>query len=101
MSQTVRPIAVREWGSDYPVLHLTLDGKCPFIDDPSDQNLERKRLKRFKKFEATKSHRQALRAATERVISGVSPRPAASMEQAQVLTRWKSHRMAKLSLDNH
>lgn len=72
LSQTVRPIAVREWGSDYPVLHLTLDGKCPFIDDPSDQNLERKRLKRFKKFEATKSHRQALRAATERVISGVS-----------------------------
>lgn len=72
LSQTVRPIAIREWGNDYPVLHLTLDGKCPFIEDPSDQNLERKRLKRFKKFEATKSHRQALRAATERVINGVS-----------------------------
>ncbi|KAI5965080.1 DBF4 [Candida theae] len=72
LSQTVRPIAIREWNNDYPVLHLTLDGKCPFIDDPSDQNSERKRLKRMRKFEATKSHRQALRTATERVISGVS-----------------------------
>ncbi|KAI5970141.1 DBF4 [Candida margitis] len=72
LSQTVRPIAIREWGSDHPVLHLTLDGKCPFIDDSSDQNSERKRLKRFRKFEATKAHRQALRAATDRVISGIS-----------------------------
>ncbi|KAG5419537.1 DBF4 [Candida metapsilosis] len=72
LSQSVRPIAVREWGNDYPTMHLTLDGKCPFIEDQSDQNSERKRLKRIRKFEATKAHRQALRSATERVINGIS-----------------------------
>ena len=68
----VRPIAVREWGSNYPTMRLTLDGKCPFIIDPSDQNLERKRAKRLKKFEATQVHRQALKLATFKMINGIS-----------------------------
>ncbi|EDK46964.1 conserved hypothetical protein [Lodderomyces elongisporus NRRL YB-4239] len=72
LSQAVRPIAVKEWGNEYPTLNLTLDGKCPFIYDPSDQNSERKRLKRMKKFEASKAHRQALKAASHKVVSGVS-----------------------------
>lgn len=72
LTQMVRPIAVREWGSNYPTMRLTLDGKCPFIIDPSDQNLERKRAKRLKKFEATQVHRQALKLATFKMINGIS-----------------------------
>ncbi|CAI5760237.1 unnamed protein product [Candida verbasci] len=73
LNQLVRPIAIREWNDgEYPVLNYTLDGKCPFIPDSSDPNTERKRLKRLKKFEATKSHRQALRLATFKLINGVS-----------------------------
>ncbi|KAI5949366.1 DBF4 [Candida jiufengensis] len=75
LTQTVRPIAIREWGDNYPILNLSLDGKCPFINDPSDQNSDRKKLKRLRKFEASKSHRQALKIATEKVIHGVSLSP--------------------------
>ena len=60
LSQVVRPIAVREWYDySYPVFHLTLDGKCPFI--PDSENLERKKAKRFKKFEETETYRKLLR----------------------------------------
>ncbi|KAL6450456.1 him1 Hsk1-interacting molecule 1 [Candida maltosa Xu316] len=72
LTQIVRPIAVREWADDYPVMSLTLDGKCPFIDDPTDSNSERKRAKRLKKFEATQAHRQALKMASYKMINGVS-----------------------------
>ncbi|RCK65563.1 DDK kinase regulatory subunit DBF4 [Candida viswanathii] len=72
LTQVVRPIAVREWGSEYPIMRMTLDGKCPFINDPSDQNLERKRAKRMKKFQATQVHRQALKLATYKMINGIS-----------------------------
>ena len=72
LTQMVRPIAVREWGSEFPIMRLTLDGKCPFINDPSDLNLERKKAKRLKKFEATQAHRQALKIATYKMINGIS-----------------------------
>lgn len=68
LSQAVRPIAVREWSSDsYPAFHLTLDGKCPFIADTSD-NLERKKLRRAQKFNATRDYRELLRKVTEDIM---------------------------------
>jgi regulatory subunit for Cdc7p protein kinase len=75
LSQTIRPIAVREWyDASYPVLGLTLDGKCPFIADPSgDQNSERRRLRRAQKFEATKAYRASLKEATANIM-GVASR---------------------------
>ncbi|KAL1575666.1 DBF4-type domain-containing protein [Candida albicans] len=72
LTQTVRPIAIREWSDHYPVMQLSLDGKCPFIEDPTDQNSERKRLKRLRKFEANQAHREALRLATYKMINGIS-----------------------------
>lgn len=64
LSQAVRPIAVREWPSElYPAFHLTLDGKCPFIADTSD-NLDRKRLRRMQKFDATRDYRELLKKAS-------------------------------------
>ncbi|QBM86838.1 regulatory subunit for Cdc7p protein kinase [Metschnikowia aff. pulcherrima] len=69
LSQAVRPIVVREWpNSSYPTFHLTLDGKCPFLSDPSD-NLERKKLRRLQKFEATKEYRELLKKASLMIIS--------------------------------
>lgn len=64
LSQAVRPIAVREWlGNLYPALHMTLDGKCPFIADVLD-NLERKKMRRRQKLDATREYRELLRAAS-------------------------------------
>lgn len=69
LSQAVRPIAVREWPSDnYPLFHLTLDGKCPFIADQSE-NSERKKQRRLQKFEATKEYRELLRKISYDIIS--------------------------------
>lgn len=69
LSQAVRPIAVREWASDsYPSLHLTMDGKCPFIPDTSD-NLEKKKARRLQKFEATKSYRELLKKISYDIIN--------------------------------
>lgn len=68
LSQAVRPIAVREWsGENYPSFYHTLDGKCPFIPDTSD-NLERKKLRRLQKFDATKEYRDLLRKVTDVII---------------------------------
>lgn len=68
LSQAVRPIAVREWsGENYPSFYYTLDGKCPFIPDTSD-NLERKKLRRLQKFEATKEYRELLKKVTDAII---------------------------------
>lgn len=73
LSQTLRPIAVREWYENaFPVLNLTLDGKCPFIVDSTsiaEQNLERRKLRRAQKFAATKSYRDLLKEATNRIIN--------------------------------
>lgn len=70
LAQTVRPIAVREWGeSPYPEFSLTLDGKCPFIADSGD-NLDKKRLRRLQKFEATKEYRQRLRQVSQDIVRG-------------------------------
>lgn len=74
LSQAVRPIAVREWASDaFPAFHHTLDGKCPFILDTSD-NLERKKMRRLQKFEASKEYRELLRKVSEAIFThdGVS-----------------------------
>lgn len=69
LAQKVRPIAIREWNQDaYPVLNLTLDGKCPFIPDTSE-NTERKRLRRIQKFEATKDFRELLKKVTNDIIN--------------------------------
>lgn len=69
LSQAVRPVAVREWWSDnYPQFHLTLDGKCPFIAEQSD-NTERKKQRRLQKFEATKEYRELLRKVSRDIIS--------------------------------
>lgn len=69
ISQAVRPISVREWQSDsYPQFHLTLDGKCPFIADQSE-NSERKKQRRLQKFEATKEYRQLLRKVSYDIVS--------------------------------
>lgn len=69
LSQAVRPIAVREWPSeDYPQVHLTLDGKCPFISDTSE-NLDRKKLRRLQKFEASKEYRELLRKVSYDIIN--------------------------------
>lgn len=68
LAQAVRPIAVREWPSEsFPSFNLTLDGKCPFIPDASD-NLERKKLRRLQKFDATKKYRELLRKVTDNII---------------------------------
>lgn len=76
LSQTIRPIAVREWHENaFPVLNLTLDGKCPFIADStsiSEQNLERRKLRRLQKFEATKGYRDLLKEATNRIIGSAT-----------------------------
>lgn len=70
MAQTVRPIAVREWGeSPYPEFGLTLDGKCPFIAEGGD-NLDKKRLRRLQKFEATREYRQRLRQISHDIVRG-------------------------------
>ncbi|RLV92946.1 DDK kinase regulatory subunit [Spathaspora sp. JA1] len=72
--QKVRPIAVREWNDDssYTTLNLTMDGKCPFIFDPSDSsNTERKRLRRARKFEANQEYRESLKQATYNIINNI------------------------------
>lgn len=70
LSQNVRPIAIREWSSDnYACLNYTLDGKCPFIPDTSE-NLQRKKLRRAQKFEATKDYRDMLKRVTCDILSG-------------------------------
>lgn len=73
LSQKVRPIAIREWQDEnYPVLNLTLDGKCPFIFDSSENsNNERKKLRRLQKFEATKSYRNLLRIVTYDIMNNI------------------------------
>lgn len=69
LSQAVRPIIIREWHNDsYPAFHLTLDGKCPFVPDTSD-NLERKKLRRYQKFEATKEYRELLKKVSNMISS--------------------------------
>lgn len=74
LTQAVRPIIVREWSNDsYPSFYLTLDGKCPFIQDNSE-NLERKKLRRLQKFEASKNFRDMLK----KVSYMVSPTKLAS-----------------------
>lgn len=77
LSQAVRPIAVREWLSNsFPSFYLTLDGKCPFIQDTSD-NLERKKMRRLQKFESTKEYRELLRKVSYDIINmtkeGITP----------------------------
>ncbi|EGW29953.1 uncharacterized protein SPAPADRAFT_73393 [Spathaspora passalidarum NRRL Y-27907] len=72
--QKVRPIAVREWHDDhsYTTLNLTMDGKCPFIFDPSENsNTERKRLRRARKFEASQEYRESLKQATYNIINNI------------------------------
>lgn len=70
LSQNVRPIAIREWSTDnYACLNYTLDGKCPFIPDTSE-NLQRKKLRRTQKFEATKEYRDMLKRVTCDILSG-------------------------------
>lgn len=70
LSQTVRPIAIREWGdSPYPEFGLTMDGKCPFIADGGD-NSEKKKLRRIQKFEATRDYRQKLRLVSHEIVRG-------------------------------
>ncbi|KAK6454304.1 Dbf4 Cdc7p-Dbf4p kinase complex regulatory subunit [Scheffersomyces xylosifermentans] len=71
LSQKVRPIAIREWSeTNYPVFSLTLDGKCPFINDPNDNvNSERKKLRRLKKFEASQEYRNLLKLATNSLMN--------------------------------
>ncbi|KAK6199246.1 Dfp1/Him1, central region-domain-containing protein [Scheffersomyces amazonensis] len=72
LSQKVRPIAIREWEEEnYPLFNLTLDGKCPFINESSDNN-ERKKLRRLKRFEMTKEYRELLRRATNNLINNNS-----------------------------
>lgn len=69
LSQNVRPIAIREWsGDDYPSIHLTLDGKCPFIPDNSE-NSDRKKLRRNQKFAATKEYRELLKKITSDIMN--------------------------------
>ncbi|OBA20162.1 hypothetical protein METBIDRAFT_33098 [Metschnikowia bicuspidata var. bicuspidata NRRL YB-4993] len=69
LSQAVRPIIVKEWlSSSYPSFHLTLDGKCPFILDESE-NLDRKKLRRAQKFEAAKEYRELLKQASYMIAS--------------------------------
>lgn len=68
LTQAVRPVAVREWWSDnYPQFHFTLDGKCPFIAEQSE-NSERKKQRRLQKFEATKEYRELLRKVSRDII---------------------------------
>lgn len=78
LTQTIRPIAIREWqDKSYPNLSLTLDGKCPFIADHtplSEQNLERRKIRRIQKFEATKGYRDLLKEATRRIICETTKR---------------------------
>lgn len=69
LSQSVRPIAIREWSVDnYPSIHDTLDGKCPFIPDGSE-NLERKKLRRAQKFAASQAYRDLLKAVSNDIIN--------------------------------
>lgn len=69
LSQAVRPIAVREWLSNsFPSFYMTLDGKCPFIQDTSD-NLERKKMRRLQKFESTKDYRELLKRVSYDIIN--------------------------------
>jgi regulatory subunit for Cdc7p protein kinase len=81
LQQKVRPIAVREWKDEtYPMLNLTLDGKCPFIPDSSD-NSERKKLRRQQKFDASKEYRELLLQATNNIINNI--KEANSMNHCQ------------------
>lgn len=69
LSQNVRPIAIREWSNDsYPMIQNTLDGKCPFIPDPSE-NSDRKKLRRLQKFSATKEYRDLLKKVTTDIMN--------------------------------
>lgn len=69
LSQNARPIAIREWDEGtFPVLNLTMDGKCPFISEPSDTNGERKKLRRLQKFSATQSYRSLLKRVTHDMV---------------------------------
>lgn len=69
LSQAVRPIAVREWlGNSFPSFYMTLDGKCPFIQDTSD-NLERKKMRRLQKFQSTKDYRELLKRVSYDIIN--------------------------------
>lgn len=69
LSQAVRPIAVREWPSEnYPLFYNTLDGRCPFIAEQSE-NTERKKQRRLQKFEATKEYRDLLRKLSYDIVS--------------------------------
>lgn len=70
LSQNVRPIAVREWYDDnYPILHLTLDGKCPFIMD--SENSERKKIRRSKKFQENENYRKLLKKSAYDLINNI------------------------------
>lgn len=71
LTQKVRPIAVREWSDDgYPILNLSLDGKCPFIFEPLESHKsERKRMRRLQKYEATKDYRALLKQATNDIMN--------------------------------
>lgn len=69
LSQNVRPIAIREWTDNFPVLHLTLDGKCPFIMDTN--NSEHKKNRRLKKFEETESYRKLLKRTANELINNI------------------------------
>lgn len=70
LNQKTRPVAVREWSDDqYPRLHNTLDGKCPFIADKTELS-EKRKQRRQQKFEMTRDFREVLKAASQRVING-------------------------------
>ncbi|KAG7664905.1 DBF4 [[Candida] subhashii] len=72
LSQKVRPIAIREWNDDsYTTLNMTLDGRCPFVSDPSDVNSERQRLRRKRKFEASQEYRSLLKKATYNIMNNI------------------------------
>jgi regulatory subunit for Cdc7p protein kinase len=71
LQQKVRPIAVREWHDDsYPSIHYTMDGKCPFIAEVSE-NSDRKKLRRQLKFDATKEYREMLKQATMSIMNNI------------------------------
>lgn len=74
LTQKVRPLAIREWRDEsYPLLSLTLDGKCPFMSDNSE-NLERKRSRRLQRFEATRNYRELLKRASDELIYNIKHR---------------------------
>lgn len=91
-SQNARPIAIREWHEGtFPVLSLTLDGKCPFIDEPFENtNTDRKRQRRIQKFSANQSYRSLLKRVTNDMVrrirnnNSVSPTSTASLTDSNV-----------------